>query len=700
MPPAVPRPAGRVRGVRTQAAHAREDIVLRLFHVIGLPAASWAGVGLLSAVLRLAFPGAGTAIAAAAAGVFLAGMDLYLRVHRQSFLGKTIGAATTLAVTVWLTAVTLCGWPRPVLFAYVVGGLAVCAGWVLWIAHGDHRDLSRAFGPAAEVAFGVSGSRLFGVRRSKAAVQPGAAADWQPVPAGRHAAAKAPGAAGGWQPVPAGRHATTKAVISFPPGEFVTKDAAARLEYLESALGYEAGSLSLENNPRAAGAANVTHTSPRLLTEAPLRWPGPSAPGADMRVPFRLGLLQDGREFRYPRLPIGHRKVTGVTDSGKTMSLLWNMVAEGITRTGYAAFVADVVKGDQYTGALRLALHGCETEPEGALRMLAGLHRARLARCNYLARIRATEWYPGCGLSFCEVWLEEAAGILRLLGRTQKDRDAGMFMLEEWVEDVNAARSAGISVTASYQKPVKEQAFSTVHRSQMGHVCFGVNDSEDAVFGLAELQRDRGCRPQLWGASHPGMAFWDTSTVPEEDKTMAMRHWFWGPGSEHIAAYASEWPAARRKLDDVTGEALEAVPGRPASTAFPVRPVQPAQRRPPGPRAQAAADPGAMAPLPRVNRAGRIKPEEAAKQIRSRLAIWRLEGKQFTTRDLVAALGHGVICPEASSAACTVYGCVGRTRGWLYAQVAEMARAGLLAPVPGSSPAAYEVTGDPEGEKL
>ena len=58
--------------------------------------------------------------------------------------------------------------------------------------------------------------------------------------------------------------------------------------------------------------ARVRKTPPDLLTRAPIPWPGPSAPGADMSVPFRLAMLQTGEWFLYPRLPVlppaGHRQ--------------------------------------------------------------------------------------------------------------------------------------------------------------------------------------------------------------------------------------------------------------------------------------------------------------------------------------------------------------------------------------------------------
>jgi hypothetical protein len=73
------------------------------------------------------------------------------------------------------------------------------------------------------------------------------------------------------------------------------------------------------------------------------------------------------------------------------------------------------------------------------------------------------------------------------------------------------------------------------------------------------------------------MAYWDTETIPDPDKALPMRHWHWGPGSARIAAYATEWQAEDRPLDDVTGEGLfNSEPGPSPSSA------------PPAPRAWAA----------------------------------------------------------------------------------------------------------------
>ena len=140
-------------------------------------------------------------------------------------------------------------------------------------------------------------------------------------------------------------------------------------------------------------------------------------------------------------------------------------------------------------------------------------------RCNFLGRNRHTEWFPGCGLTAMECWMEEAAEILKLLGTTQSDRGDG---------HVHAGRLGGGRehrpvrrdvLDGQLPAPDKGQADSTVARSQMGHVCFAVADKEDYEFGLSDLQSERDCRPALFdNPVSKAMAFFDTETVGRGDE--------------------------------------------------------------------------------------------------------------------------------------------------------------------------------------
>ena len=233
-----------------------------------------------------------------------------------------------------------------------------------------------------------------------------------------------------------------------------------------------------------------------------------------------------------------------------------------------------------------------------------------------MAKDHLTEWTPQCRLVFMDMWLEEAATILRLLGAGRADMNMGRFMIDDWVEDVAMGRSAGMSWTAGFQRPTKEQAVSAVATSQMGNFCFGVGTEEDARFGLSKDQRERGCRPTLWNTPQTrGMFYADTETVPVELKTVPVRGYFWGPGSARIAMHAQEYPASCRLLDDITGEAMTWTPPVSPTAGGPVS----------GARSQ---------PLKAVSDK-RLSELEAKRKLRQQILSWTERGMTaFSMRDL------------------------------------------------------------------
>jgi hypothetical protein len=659
--PAVPgaRP-GRPASVRSvHHPHARDHITVRLYHMAE-PWAGWVALLVLAAGLRMFFPGWVLAFITAALGMVLAALDHHLRSHRTKLVGRLIGPVTTAACTGWLAAVIYAGWSRPLLEAWLAGGIAACIAWDIWIVAGDHHDLARAFLPAAE-ASGLAGSRLTGIRRRQA-------------------------------------HVSTAARMQLPRGTLKTSDVAAQLENLEGALAYPPGSWSITGDRADAGAANVLITNPELLdVPGGIPWPGPSAPGQSVAVPFREGVWADGEPFLYDLLPLHHMKEMGATNAGKTRSW-YSHFAEGITRHDFACLACDITKGEQFLGPLRPALHWLVTDPEEVLDFHAAIHRVIRARCDFLGRNHLVEWRPGCGLTYLAVRREETPDCFGLL------KDARGAHFREHVSDIRAARSAGVAWWDSYQRADHTQ-LPTIVRGQMGHLCFGVMERKDAEFGLSEVQRERGARPEIWQVAVPGKALIDTLTIPEERKTLPLRYFSWGPDSSRIAAYASEWPADRRPLDDVTGEALEARPGRPASTAFP------APRSANGHNGNGSSghqngngngssghqngSPGTPPPGARLmpDYSGRISPEEALAKIRVQLAAWKGSGTRFTLRELALAVGEEVVCLRS----CGNPYCAGRSRAWLYNQVDALIMTKELSSL-GGRPARYEVTGVPEGE--
>jgi hypothetical protein len=537
--------------LRQQAGSARADLVLRGAHM-GIPWMLFIALTVFGNVLHLVsahVPAVGawlplTIGLTAVAGTGLAGLDWHLRRSRMTAVGRNIGPVTTEAGTAMLVAFLAAGYSVPLVLLWMFGGAAACAVWDLWLAHGDRHDPVRVFAAAAEQA-GLGQARL--------------------VMAGR-AAPASPSRFGRARRGPAGP-AVERGIIGLPPGEVTPADAAARVANLESARRLPPGAMSLSPNHDDASMTNYAISDPRKLA-VPTPWPGPHAPGADMSVPFRVGDWQTGEVALVPRLPLFHTRAMGMTGSAKTMGWGYNLLGEGVTREGYAALAMDISKGNQFFGAWRPALHRFETAEDKALYLLRGIHRARLARSEYLATKHLTEWEPGCGLSWLDVIMAECPDIIRLL-ETAKSRMANAVMsLPDWTSDVKNSRSAGIAWNLDLQLTLADE-LPTVAQGQMSHLCLGVEDVKQAAFGLSARQRDAGCRPELWGKKRPGTAYWDVPTLPDEYGVMPMRFFHWEGGSRQAFAYAEQWPAEDRPLDDVTAEALAAEPAPPASHALP-----------------------------------------------------------------------------------------------------------------------------------
>lgn len=544
--------------IKTQRRDGADEALIKLVH-LGLPWLAWAGLTAFANLLYLglwlkardALTWAGLAVLFFC--LVIAGVDWRLRCHRPSWEGRWLGPLTAAGAGVATCLYLGLGIGLVGALTYLFCGATGCIVWDIWLAHGDARDKAAQFNAMAGAA-GTPGAKMVGVTT-------------ETPDAGR-----GPRRARG-RDRPAGPSRTvTRAGLVLPTDPAMTaEDVAAQVGEFEVIDQAPRGSWAITGVSANGGYANVTISDPETLTHAPLPWPGPYAPGADMSVPFRLGRLQTGEDFLYPRLPIHHRKTTGKTGSGKTETLCWNLLAEGITRQGYAMVASDGIKGEQFLGPVRAALHDLAITAEQRLLQMRRVIRARDMRFAYLAKNHITEWFPGCGLTFMDVYMEEAAETLRQLGTTRTDIAAGMLMLDEWVATFTAGRSAGISATAGFQRPTKEQAVSAVANSQMGFFCFGVGAEEDEKFGLSKLQRERGCRPSLFNTpAHRGLFYADTETVPDEWKVVPVRGWFWGPGSGRIASWASEHPARDRPWDDVTGEAMSWTPAVSPSSAFPV----------------------------------------------------------------------------------------------------------------------------------
>jgi hypothetical protein len=597
--------------VTNEAAHAAGRIFLDVFHAL-LPWGMWIALTLAGVVLRFGFPHYRLWAAAlvALAGAVLAGLDYHLRAKRMTMVGKLIGPATTVAGTVITVIFLTQGFSQLLALVYIVGGVFGCIIWDVWLHHAQTHDIALSL-PAAARTAGMSGASVSIRPRPQAPAAPG-------VPRGRlPRLPRAPQTAAG-----------LTGTMGFEPGEVTPDEAAERKTHFEGAAGLAPGSLTMHPAEDHAAFAEFDISDPHQLDRS-RPWPGPSAPGQTVAVPFRLAGFQDGTDLLYDVLPGHHVAGQGTTGSGKTQSWLWNWAAEGITRRDYAGLIIDITKGDQFVGPLRPAMHVTATTEEQALRMLRGVHRARMERLAFLAARHMTEWKPGCGLSYMDCWIEEAADVFSLLARLSKGGRGVPDLMGEWMSDVKAGRSAGIRWNISLQLEHHTE-MSTTARAQMGHLCFGMRSRKEAELGLSDAQLKAGCAPQVWGTRYPGKAYLDVPTLDPAYTTMPLRFFDWGRDAAQIAAYAGDYPAAGRPLDDVTGEALENEPAAPASTALP---------GPGGRIAGSSPAPGNVTQLFGGSRnAGGMPMLAAETMVREELLKWYAAGKTtFTAQDLADA---------------------------------------------------------------
>jgi hypothetical protein len=347
--------------------------------------------------------------------------------------------------------------------------------------------------------------------------------------------------------------------VQLEQGRQTAADLQKKIEYIESGIPLPPGSITTALDPDDASKAKVTISDPRVMKN-PIPWPGPSRPGTSMAEPIRVGVWQDLDEIEYTI--VGHHvQMMGQTGAGKGFGGAWNFLAEAMTRYDVAIFAADITKGEQTLGPMRAALHRFETTKAGTKAMLAELQSKVKERTDYLSSKRLAKWKPGCGLAYWLIWLEEFPDIYDALTDAEQ---------EQFLSMLKAIRSAGGTIVFSLQRSDYTQ-MPTLARGQLAKMCFGVENSADASFGLSDKQQDAGARPELWSNKQPGMAYLDAPSIPDERIAMPLRTYAWGIAGgvfdDELAdaamrAHAAQWPASAKQVDPTTAaiSRLEAAP--------------------------------------------------------------------------------------------------------------------------------------------
>jgi hypothetical protein len=282
-------------------------------------------------------------------------------------------------------------------------------------------------------------------------------------------------------------------------------------------------------------------------------WPGPSKPGGSIADPMVVGTRMNGSALVVCRYGPGgavHTLRAGTPGAGKTNGIIVE-IAEAVTRTDVVYWYSDIIKPDGTLPWIRTGVDWFARTYEETSAMVGAIDRIIPERMTWLSERGFYEWVPGCGLPFLVVVFEEAARIVEKLST-------------RYVRILEAARSAGISICTSMQRPSGSN-LDTDARAMMGAgQMFGCKYPEDVSFVLSDTLQDAGADPTQWAANFPGKCYYEFGEPEDQaspgrtfkmDRNILLTHIrTWAPrmtALDTVSALAAGKPYALREVSDI-----------------------------------------------------------------------------------------------------------------------------------------------------
>jgi hypothetical protein len=362
--------------------------------------------------------------------------------------------------------------------------------------------------------------------------------------------------------------------LELQAGEQTNDDVARALPRIASALDLPTTAIRYSPDPDSARRGDLVIVPMDMLSEI-LLWEGPALPGGSIADPLVVGRYDNGDPLQLwlpADVPAGrngtHLLIAGMSGSGKGDGAL-NVLTEILSRKDVIVWLSDP-KSFQDFRPLLPGLDWAVEAGAGTEAMVEAVQAVIPARTRWLGIHKYRAWEPGCagpqndlahsckadgpcgceGMPFLVTWWEEAANTLRALGD-----DVFTGMAQE-------ARSAGVAVVISLQRPSHDQMSTSTRASLPSVLCFGV-DKRDEGFALPDTVLDAGAHPGVWGNRRPGYCYLVTPGVDEALYPSPARTWrfTWDAVSlmETLAAWAARNGA---KPDPITAGAAAAVVGK------------------------------------------------------------------------------------------------------------------------------------------
>jgi hypothetical protein len=318
------------------------------------------------------------------------------------------------------------------------------------------------------------------------------------------------------------------APVALAAGEQTNDDMAKALGNIASALDLPTSAVRYTPDPDSNRRGDLVIVPEDMLADV-VEWEGPSTLGGSIAEPLVIGRYDDGAPLVMwlPGDPEAGRNSThvliaGGTGSGKGDTAL-NLATEILSRRDVIVWFSDP-KAFQDFAPLHEGLDwavegGTDTEV-----MVATVQEVIPARTRWLGAHSYRQWVPaaagqqtspehtcrpdgrpcGCpGMPFLVTWFEEAANTLRALGD-----DAFTGIAQE-------ARSAGISLIVSLQRPSYDQMSTSTRASLPSVIALGC-DPRDEGFSLPDEVLAAGAHPGAWGNRRPGYCYVVSPGIPED----------------------------------------------------------------------------------------------------------------------------------------------------------------------------------------
>ncbi|MFE7347564.1 plasmid transfer protein TraB [Streptomyces griseus] len=365
------------------------------------------------------------------------------------------------------------------------------------------------------------------------------------------------------------------ASVALEGGEQTNDDVARALVRIASALDLPQSAVRYQPSADSARRGELVIVPRDMLGEAQ-EWEGPSLPGGSIADPLVIGQYDDGSPLMVwlPGDPdagrnASHFLIAGGTGSGKGDAAL-NLQTEILSRRDVVMWLSDP-KAFQDFRPLLPAYDWAVEGGAGTEAMVEALQHVIPARTGWLGKHSYRQWTTqatetqtdpahscrpdrtpcGCpGMPYMVAWMEEAANTLRALGD-----DAFTGIAQE-------ARSAGVSLIVSLQRPSYDQMSTSTRASLPSVIALGC-DPRDEGFSLPESVIDQGAHPGAWGNRKPGYCYVVSSGIDPERYAAPGRTQQFTTRAVSLMETLAQWTVRNGAVaDPITAGAARAVVGR------------------------------------------------------------------------------------------------------------------------------------------